>query len=189
MKTILIILLFLIVHQSYSQGFKGGVLVGLTASQVDGDDWAGYSKVGFQGGAYSRYLFNEEWALVVELKFIQKGSLRTVKDNPEAYFKIALSYIDIPVFINYTLKKHFVFGLGVSYGQLMNASVDDGYGSVEESQLAYKNYDINIVGQTKYLFNDHIWLDLKFAYSIVTIKDDGTYQWNNLFSLGLGYEF
>ncbi|MCC7507153.1 MAG: hypothetical protein IT259_17735, partial [Saprospiraceae bacterium] len=32
------------------QRFKAGIIAGLTASQIDGDESAGYHKVGLQGG-------------------------------------------------------------------------------------------------------------------------------------------
>jgi len=188
MKIKFIIGLIFFSNLLFSQGFKGGLFAGMTASQVDGDQWAGYSKVGLQMGVYSRYLFNDSWSLVTELKYIQKGSIHTEKDNPYAYFRIKLNYIEIPVLLNFQLNNRFVFGAGLSYGYLLNAKVDDASGSVPEEQLAYRNLDINALTQVKYLLNERIWIDLKFAYSVIYITDVSPRQFNNLISLGFGYE-
>jgi len=58
MKNILFIsLLVLITAVANSQNFEGGALVGLTASQIDGDNYRGYNKVGLQGGGWVRHMF------------------------------------------------------------------------------------------------------------------------------------
>lgn len=172
----------------FSQGFKGGLFGGMTFSQVDGDQWAGYNKVGLQVGAYSRFLLNDEWSFVAELKYIQKGSIHSDKENPYSYFRIKLNYMEIPLLLNYQLNEHFAFGGGFAYGQLMNGKVDDASGTVSEEQLVYKNMDINAIAQFKYLFNEHLWADIKFAYSVVYITNESPRQFNNLISFSIGYE-
>ncbi len=190
MKIKLIVLLLLLSSQFiFSQGFKGGIIAGVVVSQVDGDAYAGYHKVGFQGGIYTRYKFSESWSLYSELKFIQKGSSQTNKDDPYSNFKIKLSYIDLPFILNYQYNKKIVFGAGLSYGALMSAEVQDGAGIVDRKQLFYHNYDVNFIAQVKYILNEHLWLDLKGAYSIIYITDVSPRQFNNLISFTLGYEF
>jgi len=190
MKIKLVVLLLLLSSQFiYSQGFKGGIIVGFVASQVDGDAYAGYHKVGFQGGVYTRYKFNEKWSLYNELKFIQKGSSQTNKDDPYSDFKIKLNYIDLPFILNYQYNKKFIFGAGLSYGVLMSAEVQDGAGIVDQNHLPYLNYDANLIIQIKYVLNEHLWLDLKGAYSVIYITDVSPRQFNNLISFTLGYEF
>jgi len=190
MKNIFLFSFLLLSYFINAQGFKGGVILGGTASQVDGDQWTGYHKVGLQAGIYSRYNFNESWGFLTEIKYIQKGSLKTVKDNPQANFRISLSYIELPFLLNYKLKENITLGAGLSYGRLIHAEVDDAGGTIPEDQLNYRKYDINSIIQFKYNVNKHLWVDIKFAYSLNSIKEDNyNKQWNNLFAFGLGYEF
>ena len=41
-----------------AQYFDGGIIGGLSASQIDGDSFAGYKKVGLLGGAWVRRMFS-----------------------------------------------------------------------------------------------------------------------------------
>ena len=190
MKNIFLLSFILLSYFLSAQGFKGGLIIGGTASQVDGDQWTGYHKVGLQAGVYSRYDFDDKWAFLTEIKYIQKGSSKTVKDNPQANFRVSLSYVEVPFILNYKLKNNITFGAGLSYGQLLNAEVDDSGGTISRDQLDYRNYDINSIIQFKYNINEQLWADIKFAYSISSIKeDDYNKQWNNLFAFGIGYEF
>jgi hypothetical protein len=58
MRRFIYIITFLVcTGYAYSQQFEGGVLGGLTASQIDGDSYKGYNKVGIQAGAWVHRLF------------------------------------------------------------------------------------------------------------------------------------
>ena len=188
MKYRLFIVVLLFSQMLFSQGFKGGLMGGMVVSQIDGDQIAGYHKLGLQAGIYSQYLFNDKWSIVLEIKYIQKGSSHTDKNNPYSYFKIKLNYIELPLLLEYRLNKSFIFGTGLSYGNLLRASVEDASGSIVSQQLAYIATDINILGQVKYVLNEHYWIDLKMAYSIIPITNQSPQQFNNLISFGIGYE-
>lgn len=188
-KKIIVIVLLLATQSSFSQGFKGGLLTGVVVSQVDGDNFDGYHKFGFQLGAYTEFDLNEKWGLLVELKYIQKGSNKTDKKDPYNDFRISLNYIDLPVLLNYKYNEKLTFGTGLSYGYLMNAEVQDGAGIVDGDYLTYHKYDINAVLQIKYRLAEHIWIDLKGAYSVMYINDIYPRHSNNLISFGIGYQF
>ena len=188
MKYRLFIVALLFSQMLFSQGFKGGLMGGMVVSQIDGDQIEGYHKAGLQTGIYTQYLFNDQWSIVMEIKYIQKGSLHTDKDNPYSYFRIKLNYIELPFLLEYKLNKSFIFGAGLAYGNLLSAKVDDASGSIVSQQLSYKKTDVNIVGQVKYAFNEHYWIDLKMAYSILPITNQSPFQFNNLISFGIGYE-
>lgn len=189
MKIRIIILLVFASQFLFSQGFKGGVFGGMVASQLDGDANDGYHKFGFQGGVYSRYVFSDKLSLLNELKFIQKGSSRTDEDDPYSNFKVKLNYIELPVILDYQVKEKLVIGGGLSYGYLISAEVEDGAGLIPKEDLPYSDSDIDALVHVKYIFNDHLWISTKFAYSIFYITSTTPKQSNNLISLELGYEF
>lgn len=187
MKTYFFIASILMSQLAFSQAFKAGIFAGLVSSQVDGDKSEGYHKMGFQAGAFSKYVFNEQLFLNTELKYIQKGSKHSdAKDN--LYFTIQLNYVEVPVLIQYQVNEHFVFGGGLSYAYLLKANVDDPFGAVPQDYLVYKEYDMNVLAQMKYLLGEHFWVDFKFAYSILYITKESPRQFNNLLSVSFGYE-
>jgi len=189
MKYYLVILFTSITFLTFSQGFKGGVFAGFVASQVDGDEYGGYNKAGFQAGAYSKFYFNKRFFLLNELKYIQKGSSQTFKEFPEENFKIKVSYIEVPFILGFQLNEKFSFGSGFSYGVLIGAEQQDGGGVIPKDRLGYKNYDLNILLHMKYQFNEHFWFNPKIGYSILPINDVSPRQFNNLISASFGYEF
>lgn len=189
MKHKLLLILSVLTLLSFSQGFKGGVLAGFVSSQVDGDAYAGYNKAGLQVGAYSKFNFNKRWFLLNELKYIQKGSNQTFKDDPGLNFKIKLSYIEVPFIIGYQLNRKFSVGTGLSYAVLLDAEVDANGSLLTKDELNYNNSDVNLLLHLKYQFNEHFWFDTKFGYSILPIIDSSPRQFNNLVSASFGYEF
>lgn len=96
-----LLLVFFIVHfskESLAQGFKGGVAVGFTSSQIDGDMWGGYNFWGYQLGGFVYYNFSDRLALQIEIGNSLRGS------REAGVGRIALRYIDLPVLLIYRKK-------------------------------------------------------------------------------------
>jgi hypothetical protein len=78
----LMIGLVVVATQTQSQKFNGGILVGGLVSQVDGDDWAGYHKLGFLGGGFVSLDVSKHFTLQMEMEYIQKGKNRLIWKTP-----------------------------------------------------------------------------------------------------------
>lgn len=85
-----------ITRAAYSQNVGGGASLGMVMSQVDGDRYGGYKKIGWQLGGYAWYDFNDRWALQPELMVTNRGS-REIAVN----YRLSMTYIDVPVMINF----------------------------------------------------------------------------------------
>jgi hypothetical protein len=77
--------------------FNAGIIGGLSTSQVDGDQLAGYDKVGIKAGAFVNRKFSEHVSLQMELLFIQKGSRKPINTDDNSYFIMRLNYIVVPL--------------------------------------------------------------------------------------------
>lgn len=77
------------------QRFAAKGIVGFTASQIDGDQSAGYHKVGLQAGLGVEAALKEKQSASLELLFSQRGA-RNQPQIPPA-FSVTLDYIEIPV--------------------------------------------------------------------------------------------
>ncbi len=60
--------------QSLGQNLKGGLVLGINGTQVDGDANSGFRKVGATLGGYVRYPLNDRWVLRPEIRLDQLGS-------------------------------------------------------------------------------------------------------------------
>ena len=89
------VLLLLVTVTASSQAFFGGLALGGTTSQVDGDHNNGFHKVGFTGGAFVGLELNDIFEAQFEVKYVQKGS-RSDADDPYQ-FVIRLDYVELPL--------------------------------------------------------------------------------------------
>ena len=59
---------------AFCQSFNGGLIVGPTFCQVDGDRYFGYHKLGFTAGGYANLPVSDHFALQMELKYTLMGA-------------------------------------------------------------------------------------------------------------------
>ncbi len=115
--------------QRREQRFRAGLIAGVTASQIDGDQSAGYHKVGLQGGLRAMARLREKQDLSVEMLFTQRGCRNQPKFFPE--YSTTLNYVEVPVQWHYKdwaanqdsdqpdyYRVHF--NVGLSYARLIN---------------------------------------------------------------------
>lgn len=110
------ILLFSFTYCIYSQSFTGGVLGGVVASQVAGDSYSGYNKLGGAIGVYVNLALSEKWAMQMEFEYILKGSrhLSNPDKNDFNTYKLNISYLEVPVIFQYKFRANWLIELGIS---------------------------------------------------------------------------
>ena len=54
-----------------AQNIGGGIIVGFNASQVSGDNAAGYDKIGLNTGVIGMVPFNDKWSANIEINYAQ----------------------------------------------------------------------------------------------------------------------
>lgn len=121
--------------------FDGGVKLGAITSQVAGDTYAGYNKIGLTGGAFVEIIFSDKNSVQLEILYSQKGSRNkpNTKNGDFSYYRLVLNYIEIPVSYIYH-RDRLAFEGGLYYGILLHSSQDTGGGEVDVVP-PYLNYD------------------------------------------------
>ncbi len=194
-------------YEEVPRTFYGGVLVGANLSQVDGDAYAGYNKVGLNVGGIVYTRLAQHTALSLEILFSQKGArgnqvqqLRASDSFLTAY-AINLNYAEIPVMFNYFDRRRSHFGAGFSYSQLISGEeqieVTRGnvVSAIDASQYPFRKSDVNFVAGG----NLHLWkglfLNARFQYSLFSVRKQHypgigrAEQYNNLWTVRLMYLF
>ena len=124
-----------------AQRFSAGILAGLNASQIDGDNLAGFDKLGLTGGIKTVMDFDSPWKINMEFLYSERGSRPDIF-NPDydPDIEISLKYIEIPVYVSIgdwwqEEGKYYKMSLhtGLSYGRLLDAKTTDYYNTAEES--------------------------------------------------------
>ena len=101
--------------QSFGQSFNGGLIVGPTFCQVDGDHYAGFHQLGFTAGTYINLPLEDHLSAQMELKYSLLGAHSSHKEVTEYYYapySLRLHYAEIPLMLRYDLGYEFeILGL------------------------------------------------------------------------------
>jgi hypothetical protein len=191
--------------QAEAQRFLGAISVGMNFTQVDGDEYFGYHKIGLNVGPMVAMPFGKRknWSVSMELLYSQKGSKHNGSTDSTSY-KLVQDYAEVPVLVHFTDKKLISGGVGFSYGQLINykETQNSFYDSIYHYQTGLSNYDISVIADLQIRIWSKLWADLRYQYSMksnrtVEVTDPSAYprtsvtryQFNNVISLRLTWVF
>ncbi|MCD4730364.1 MAG: PorT family protein [Bacteroidales bacterium] len=176
-KLITILILTTISLSIYVQDFNGGVLGGINATQVFGDQWSGPNKAGLYLGAFVNRYFSNRSSVQMELDYIQKGS----RKNPDAStgnystYLLRLNYIELPVLYKYDFAEKGTLETGLSLGVLVH-SYEEADGSTEVSGEDFSSVDFSFNLGAYYTVVKNLRINLRLAHSILPIRPHASGQ-------------
>lgn len=187
------ILLVLGISITKAQEFNGGIYVGMTASQLDGDTYKGFHKLGLLGGGYVNRFVNKKLALQLGLRYIEKGS-REVSEDHSVNYKCRLHYIEMPLTLRYFHYKKLDFEGGLSVGYLISQYEEiDGY--EDPGAPEFNKMELAGIGGLNYALNEKLSVGTHFMYSILYVRPHSQGfnnlekgQHNYLLTLTLAYQ-
>ncbi|HRN41293.1 MAG TPA: porin family protein [Vicingus sp.] len=156
----------------YGQVFKVGLLAGLSGSQVEGDGYGGYNKLGFIVGGFTNIEHSEKFSTQLDMYFINKGSQKNPKtsEGDVDAFKLNINYVEMPFALRYHYKK-FIVEAGLYYSVFLNYSMSDEFGEVTDEPFPFKKYDFGGFLGLNYKINEHIIFNLRSKNSFVPVRD------------------
>lgn len=157
--------------------------LGLTASQIHGDNYAGYNKLGFMGGLMIEAKLNKVLDLDFGITFIQKGSRRN--QNPEKFdykfYYVNLNYVEVPLMLKYTTKRVFLT-IGGALAYLINYYEESEIGNLT-GMFPFEKYDYSVnVGMGMNIL-PKLAFELRCSNSFMTTRPFGgnfTPYYNNI---------
>lgn len=157
---------------SFSQFFEGGALAGLSASQVDGDTYSGFNKLGFLAGGWVRHMFTYTVGGQLEVRYIMKGAAEIENVDDAIYYKLTLHYGDVPILINYHYRERVLFEIGVSPEFLFaSKEMEDVNGNSPEDAPPFHRLTMSAIGGIGYVFLERFTVNVRYNYSIIPIRD------------------
>jgi hypothetical protein len=183
-----------------AQKFEGGIIAGLSASQVAGDKLSGYNKAGIFGGGYVALHLNERSALRLELDYIQKGSRKNANADSLNYdsYLMRLNYVEMPLLLQIRYGKKIIAEAGPAMSFLVH-SVET-INKVEiDGGVPFKKQNLSIILGVSYLLNEEVSVGLRTSNSLNSIRGNnnvdgyrkrlGSYgQFNDVLILSLSYK-
>jgi hypothetical protein len=188
-----------------AQPFNGGLMAGGIVSQVDGDTYQGYHKLGFLGGAYVNYRFSDFIQMQMELEYIQKGSRKNAdleKGDVSSYL-LRLHYMEVPLLVQCYLNKRLIGEIGPAADVLLGSYEEKDGLEVPYNTVPLRNVTLSGIAGVSWMVNHHLRINYRFNYSLLSIRQtqpDGypegyrkilfeTGQYNNMMSLSVCWDF
>lgn len=187
-----------------AQNFSGGVLLGFTASQVDGDSYSGYDKLGLQGGVFVSHELLPYLDARLEIRYASRGARNPASDDNTGSYLLSLHYIDVPVMAALKIKNYGTVDLGLIPGYLFAANGEDDGGKLPDEYLVdYHKFDMGLLLGFTIKLIEKASVSIRYSYSIFSIRDlesaGAYYSWfgkifghsqgdfNNYLTLGINY--
>ena len=203
-----VLFLFFIMFFSFSasaQRIMGAAILGVNASQVDGDEVYGYKKFGLNAGLSAIVPFGDKWSVSIENVFSQKGAHQRARylDSLDGSYDLKLNYLDVPLLVHFTDKDIVTFGGGLSWGRLIQVSEQrNGYdmpATTLQSEI-YNSNDFNLLLDLRFRVFERFRFNARYAYSLRPIatrevidsktgKPNIRDQYSGLFSFRIIYVF
>lgn len=160
-----------------TKGFNAAVVGGINASQIDGDDFAGFNKFGLSGGLKVGYYIKPSISLSTELLFNQSGSRSSLRiGSPVEDIKIHLNYLELPILISLHDWKiddtyHKVRAeAGLSVGYLFDATTTNSFFNDDADDFTKQS--INFVAGIGYHFTEHVAISARYTRSFNTLYEN-----------------
>ena len=180
------IILLLGALSSQAQGrFRAGIVAGLNASQINGDDSAGYNKLGFRAGLRAVTILGDRSEINFDILFSQRGSSNELNPNGTSIrFVINTNYVEVPVVFVYKdweeadYYRIHVSG-GLSYARLIGSRVEEFPPIFDEQD----NFNLNNLGVklgASYFASRNLGFSVAWTRSLLALYDSSKFANNGM---------
>ena len=193
-----LLLSFGIDFSASAQKFEGGLLAGLSASQVAGDTYSGYDKAGIFAGGYVSLPLSNRLDIRLELDYIQKGSRKNPKPELEDYdsYLMRLGYVEMPLLFRYKVGTKLLAEAGPAMSFLLHSR--EKFNQVDVNYHQFKKQNLSIIIGMSYPVTERISAGLRTNNSLISIRKDRVTgdvwrffdygQFNDVLVLTFGYK-
>jgi hypothetical protein len=161
---------------------------GISGTQVDGDTYSGYNKIGTNAGIYINRKTGENTENMFGITYIQKGSRSNSTIQNPNYYLLKLNYLEVPFLFIYNHKSKYRFEVGLSGAYLFSDYEENGMIGAYKGSL--KKLDVCYNMGAGYKLNDKTYINLRYSYSLLPIREYnrnvylGNF-WQRIFNRGL----
>ncbi|MCK5692105.1 MAG: PorT family protein [Bacteroidales bacterium] len=195
---VLVIMILLIMTVSMNgQQFNAGFFGGLNVSQVSGDTYKGFNKLGFTAGFFVNSPIEQHFYWQAEIKYGTRGVYEGPSEGDASLYKSSYHIVELPLSINYLFDEKIMLELGISPEVLITVRYWDENGLLAESSYPdNRRFGLSVFAGIGYWFNDRMMVGLRYTNSAVPFRDPE--EWNNsqyrgyfhnVISLTLGFKF
>lgn len=175
----LLVLMLVTSSDTLAQEFNAGIFGGVTASQIDGDTYGGFNKLGMTAGAFvNRYIdWDIYWQL--ELKYVMRGVYEGPDNFNDNYlYKSTYNYLEFPLSVHYLFNEKIQIELGTSPEVLLFARFWDQDGLIDPGSYPdNRRVGLSVFAGALYWFSPYAGLGIRYTYSAIPFRKPE--EWNN----------
>jgi hypothetical protein len=148
--------------------FRAFPTVGYNASQIDGDNLAGFYKSGLSAGLGVHTMLDDEerFSVSFEILYNQKGSRSRPGIRP--LDRVTTDYIDVPVQVHYHDKGRMIFGAGLSFGNLVRSRVLVNDTLRNDVSDGFEPRELGYLFTATIMAGDHLGIGLRYSGSFTS---------------------
>ncbi len=162
----------------HGQQINSGIFVGITASQVDGDSFTGYNKLGLSGGFFVNRHINYGIYWQAEVKYVSRGVYKGLGENDPTLYKSSYHYVELPLSIHYLYDQKIQIEAGASPEVLIGTIFSDENGVIDPAFYPdNRRFGLSVFGGLYYWFNTTKGIGMRFTYSAIPFRDPQ--EWNH----------
>jgi hypothetical protein len=190
-KLLSLALAVLIFSTARSQSFDLGVKAGVNINKISGQSFSDQFNYGYHVGGFAKIGLGSKWAIQPEVLFNQSNT-DTSSEFSKVYTslslnnlsKVKLSYLTIPILLNYNVSKMFTLQAGPQFGILLNQNVS----LVENGKDAFKKGDLSLLAGVQ-LKLSALRIYGRYAIGLTNLNNiDNKEKWTSQgFQLGVGF--
>ena len=194
---LVIMILFIMTVSMNGQQFNAGFFGGLNVSQVSGDSYKGFNKLGFTAGFFVNSPIEQHFYWQAEIKYGTRGVYEGPSEGDASLYKSSYHIVELPLSINYLFDEKVMLELGISPEVLITERFWDENGLMNESSYPdNRRFGLSVFAGIGYWFNDRMMAGLRYTNSAIPFRDPQ--EWNNsqyqgffhtVLSLTLGFKF
>lgn len=172
----LLVVSSLLVWKASAQAFKAEIIGGFNLSQVDGDETAGFRKLGLNTGLGVVLPLDKNWSLSFETLYNQKGSRlgKQYLDSLDGSYLLRMNYAEVPFMVQYTDRDFMTAGLGFSWGRLVSIQEwKNGYrvDSVTLLNGPFSRNDYQVFGDFRFRIYKNLRINARYGYSLQKLAE------------------
>lgn len=200
-NTILILALFIVggcvSGVLFGQGLNTGFFVGVSASEVDGDSYSGFNKLGPAVGLYMNQHIDVGFYWQIELKYGTRGVYKPMTESDPTSFKSSYHILELPISVFYLFDEKFKLETGISPEVvLLTRFWEDGVLLNPNSYPEEHKLGLSVFAGIAYRPRTDMEIGLRYTNSAVPFRDRE--EWNharyrgffhNVITLTFSYRF
>jgi len=172
-RSILLLLFFISISFKISaQKFYAGIIGGMAATQISGDQLSGFDKPGIAAGGFAGTTVSEKFDVVMQILYIQKGSKKNADPDNGDYvaYKLRLNYFEVPLLLHWKYSKRFIIEAGPTFGALLSSYEEDEFGEIPERR-PFKSFEFGGILGLNVTIVDQLRFNVRTGRSILPVRE------------------